>query len=478
MKSIVVEIKGKYAAILSDDGSVTKIRNHNYAVGQEVLLEKAGYQPKADNGLLLQEKEKGMIMNKLHITKKLAVCAACVVLLLLCSGTVAWAYTSPYSYVSLDVNPSIYYTLNRFDQVINVKAVNDDGKVILEKINISGLKYKSIEKAILSTVQEITKEGYFTRDYTQTVTGSAIQVPDSTNTGTNVVTGSAIQVPGSTNTVTGSAISIDGGIVITVSSGNAKLSHGLVKDIRKSVKDFVKENVVVEVSSVGLDRVKEARELGVTPGKLNLVEKLKKSAADPESIVIEEWLDKPVKVIMQEIKKNKKAAVTADETAEVKTQEDTDSGNTDIDKVKEEKKNTDKIDNKKVKKEKVKKEKDDKENITNSDKDKEDTIKSQDKKENVKSEKASDKIEKKELKKQSKEALKAKKEEEKEQKAETKDQKKYEKDTEKSQYSGDIKDEEEQDDQGNSNKSNGESYGKYKSSESSDSKSEKNPQHK
>ncbi len=493
MKSLVVEIKGKFAAVLSDDGSVIKVRNRNYAVGQEILLEKAAYQPKDGNesGLLLKEKEKGMIMNKLHLTKKLAVCAACVVILLLCSGTVAWAYTSPYSYVSLDVNPSIYYTLNRFDQVINVKAVNDDGKIILEKIKIAGLKHKSIEKAILTTVERISKEGYFTRNNTQAVTGSAIEIPNSTNTEAKVITGSAI--------------SIDGGIVITVSSGNAKLSHGLVKDIRKTVKDFVKENkenVEVEVSSVGLERVKEAKELGVTPGKLNLVEKLKQSAADPNSINMEEWLDKPVKDIMKEIKKNRKAADSTARAASGSTEEQT-TGDDKSSAVNDssEKKNSEKSNNGKGNKEKSNKANDnkgksnkgksgksdkekynkekankeqsnkDKENKEKANYNKDDNENGQSDKDIVKNQKASDKSDKQALKKKSKEAAKVKKEEEKQEKMEEKDQNQNDKDENK--VKSQSKEENYQDE---SDKSDENSYRKSKNGESAKGNSGNNSQ--
>lgn len=56
--------------------------------------------------------------------------------------------------------------------------------------------------------------------------------------------------------------------------------------------------------------VAEARELGVTPGKLNLVEKLQASATDIEDINVEEWLTKSVKEIMKETKANRQAKKT------------------------------------------------------------------------------------------------------------------------------------------------------------------------
>lgn len=291
MKSVVVEIKGKFAAVLSDDGSIKKVKNRNYVIGQEIWP---------------VQREEVMKMKKLHITKKLAVCAASAAIMLFSSGVGVWAYTTPYSYVSLDVNPSIEYTLNRFERVIKVEAVNDDGQTILNEVDISDLNNKSIEDAILATVQQISEEGYFTGSNPEPVKATASEATETGETETATATASEA-VDSSTDAE--SVTSIDGGIVITVSSGNLKLSDKFVSEIREAVEGFVDETVEIQVTSVGLERVQEARALGVTPGKLNLVEKLKESASDPDSIAIEEWINKPVKDIMKEIKKNRETAV-------------------------------------------------------------------------------------------------------------------------------------------------------------------------
>jgi hypothetical protein len=276
------------AAILSDDGIVTKVKNKNYTIGQVIEMKN----------------------KKIHITKKLALGIASAAALFLTTGIGAWAYTTPYSYVSLDVNPSIEYTLNRFDRVIDVKAVNDDGQVIMDQIDISELDNKSIEDAILATVNQISQDGYFAT----AVTGSAIVVGgDTTNDNNDVdaVTGSAIDLD--TGNATDPVISIEGGIVITIANGNGEISEELANEIRDLVEDLVSDDVEVEVESVGYERVQKAKELGVTPGKLNLVEKLQASSTDPDSIIIEEWLNKPVKDIMKAIKENKKANPLNDE---------------------------------------------------------------------------------------------------------------------------------------------------------------------
>nr|WP_314466448.1 anti-sigma factor domain-containing protein [uncultured Clostridium sp.] len=312
MKSVVLEIKGKFAAVLSDDGSIKKVKNKNYMVGQEIWS---------------IQKEEDLKMKKLPITKKMALCASCAAIMLFSTGAGVWAYAAPYSYVSLDVNPSIEYTLNRLDRVIKVKAVNDDGQAILDELKLSDLKNKSIENAILATVQQISNEGYFKGSNSEPVTATASQAAEGSNktAGTvtataseaakngdetaEPVTATASQAMENSGTDTHWIKSIEGGIVITVSGGNRKISEKFVLEIREAVENLVDETVEVEVSSVGLERVQEARALGVTPGKLNLVEKLKASASDPASIVIEEWLNRPVKDIMKEIKNNRKTAV-------------------------------------------------------------------------------------------------------------------------------------------------------------------------
>lgn len=116
MKAVIVEIKGKYAAILAENGLVSKVRNRNYEIGQEIVLNN----------------------NKAKLIRMTAAAAAAIMIFV----TPAWAYLTPYSYVSLDVNPSFEFFVNRFDRVLTVKAFNDDGGEMSKDIDIDGLKTK------------------------------------------------------------------------------------------------------------------------------------------------------------------------------------------------------------------------------------------------------------------------------------------------------------------------------------------------
>lgn len=222
MKAVVVEIKDCAAAVLTDEGRVVRVKNHNYRVGQVIFMKQS--------------------MNRKIRFGAVAAAAACVMLLF---GGGAYAYYSPASYVSLDVNPSIEYVLNRFDRVLTVIGVNEDGQKFLKKIELEQLGNKKIEDAIAQTVKQLKEDGYFSGE--------------------------------------------DGGIVISASAKDLKKAEMLAKNLKtdadKAVDD---ENVTVEAFADGWNRVQEAQELGVTPGKLNLVEKLQDITGDAEKIDVED----------------------------------------------------------------------------------------------------------------------------------------------------------------------------------------------
>ena len=239
MKGIVVEINEKDAVILSDEGLFTKIKNKNYQIGQTVRIEK----------------------NKKLASKWIVGAASMAAALALCT-TGAFAYYTPTDYVSLDVNPSIEYSVNRFDRILDVKAVNDDGEAILSELD---LKNKTIKNGMKETLDQLIADGYLKDD------------PDS-------------------------------GVVITTSNDDMEEAEQLATELKQEVKTYLdtQDGIAAEVDSeaVGLDRVEEARDLGVTPGKLSLVEKLQESTNG--AISKEEWLAMPVKEINKAIKENRR----------------------------------------------------------------------------------------------------------------------------------------------------------------------------
>jgi hypothetical protein len=115
----------------------------------------------------------------------------------------------------------------------------------------------------------------------------------------------------------------DSGVVITTSNDDMDEAERLATDLKQEVKTYLDAqdsiDAEVDAEAVGLDRVEEARDLGVTPGKLNLVEKLQDSTSG--AISKEEWLAMPVKEINKAIKENRRLEKEKDK-GEAKAQED------------------------------------------------------------------------------------------------------------------------------------------------------------
>ncbi|MEG1988229.1 MAG: hypothetical protein RR035_03515, partial [Oscillibacter sp.] len=201
-------------------------------------------------------------MKQLHFTdsKRLPrLCAVALCAVLVCGlGVSAYAYMAPVSYVSMDVNPSIEYTLNRFDRVLSVQAVNEDGARVLQETE--NLKNKPIDEVIRLTLTEIAKEGYFDN-------------------------------------------SAAGGVVIATSGKESTSMETLAAHLQEVAAAQCAENnhtVSVEALSVNPQQRDEAKALGVSAGKLVLVQNMQAENPDAATIITEEWLQKSVREIMAE----------------------------------------------------------------------------------------------------------------------------------------------------------------------------------
>lgn len=138
MKAVIVEASGSMAVALREDGSFIKVQNKGYSIGDE-LVSKARI---------------------LQFPKQI-VAAACSALVILAGagGVGAYQWNSPYSYVTLDVNPSIEYSLNKFDKVIAVNGLNEAGNEIALSIGKS-IKNRDITQALEMTVNALNAEGF------------------------------------------------------------------------------------------------------------------------------------------------------------------------------------------------------------------------------------------------------------------------------------------------------------------------------
>lgn len=139
MKAVIVDLQGKYAAALDETGSVLRIPNAAYTVGQEIALHDV---PHA----------------RPNMRRRIAATAAAAVLVLgLGTGT---AYAIPYGTVSLDATPSLAYTVNCFNYVLDVKAENEAAEAVLSEVGKKNLRHRPITQAIETTVEQIREDGW------------------------------------------------------------------------------------------------------------------------------------------------------------------------------------------------------------------------------------------------------------------------------------------------------------------------------
>jgi ribosomal protein S8 len=266
MKAVIVEIKDGYAAVLTQDGGVSRIKNKNYAVGQEISINQ----------------------NKKYARWAATATASLAVLI----GAPAWAYMTPYSYVSIDVNPSVELTINRFNRVLEVNAVNDDGEKIVEQISLESLKHRDVSEAVENVLEELKDEGY---------------IVDGEEGGVVVAASSKTQEK--TDELKEKVKGVVEKEIKVKKSGDEKSNEDEdVESEEHEDSEDSEEGIEVEIIGVGQEKVEEAKVRGVTPGKMNLVIKLQESAEDPDDINVDEWLEKPVKDIMKATKENKKQA--------------------------------------------------------------------------------------------------------------------------------------------------------------------------
>lgn len=142
MKAVVLETRGREAAVLAMDGGVY-IVNGKYNVGETIDYREA----------------------KRPSARQWAAAAAAMVVLLGASAGL-WVDRNyvAYAEVSLDVNPSIVYTVNRRDRVLGVRAVNEDAKGIVESLEQDGIRFATLTDAVDRTMALLEDEGYLNEE--------------------------------------------------------------------------------------------------------------------------------------------------------------------------------------------------------------------------------------------------------------------------------------------------------------------------
>lgn len=143
MKAVIVDRNGNDAVALRDDGQFVKLKNEQYEIGQQITI-----QPQT-----------------IRFPKQAAIAACAALVILAGSGFGRYTWSTPISYVSLDVNPSIAYSLNEFNRVIAVSGMNDEGIAVVDAMG-SSLQNADITTALTITVEQLSTDAYLDTENT------------------------------------------------------------------------------------------------------------------------------------------------------------------------------------------------------------------------------------------------------------------------------------------------------------------------
>ena len=142
MKAVVLETRGKEAAVLVKDGTV-RIVHGSYSVGDSIEYNESSWP-------------------RLHYWA--AAAAAAVVAIGLSAGLWVDRNYITYAEVSLDVNPSIVYSINKRDRVLSVQAANEDAETIVEQLKQDSIRFTPLSEAVEKTMDALEDEGYLSED--------------------------------------------------------------------------------------------------------------------------------------------------------------------------------------------------------------------------------------------------------------------------------------------------------------------------
>lgn len=205
---------------------------------------------------------------KIMNIRKLAIAASMAIVLIGGSSGAYAYYQTPVKYLSLDINPSVELGVNAFDKVVQAEAYNEDGEVILEGVDVIG---SDVTAAVSALVSSAADNGYVAEDGSTVI--SVTSETDDAEAAEEIET-----------------------------AAEAGVDEAL--DETGETADVIKDNVALE-------RRDAARELGITPGKLNLINKL---IAVDSTATVDQYKDASVKEIMKTIKANRKGTATTPDT--------------------------------------------------------------------------------------------------------------------------------------------------------------------
>lgn len=246
MRGIIAEIDGSKMIVIAKNGDFIRCKKlPNYNIGDEITIPR---------------------VNMTIVYKRMtAVAASFLIFAMLSSGV--YAYYTPYSYVSVDINPSLELSVNRFDKVIGVHAFNEDAEKVIKATD--KIKNKGIDNALEKIINTASEQGYLQNEESNSV-------------------------------------------MIVVSSSNKKEEAILSDKVSKASTEalsHLSSNYEVILEKTQLENYKKIKKNNISPGKVILASEFKEVKPDIDE---EQIITMPLQQVIKQIEKKDDNAIKPD----------------------------------------------------------------------------------------------------------------------------------------------------------------------
>lgn len=229
MKGIVVERNDDKCVLLLSDGTFRTVKTTD--------------EPQIGTVLYINAQHSAAFCLK----KTASMVAAMLIVAFLGWGAYSW--TIPVQYINIDINPSVELAVNRYDRIIRMTPLNDDGERLLASVH---LQMQKVDKGVHTVIETAKDLGY---------------------------------------------LADEKDVLISVSSSDSELSQKTQEEIKNKVTQ--EAEVLVFNSTEHEQSVHD----GLSPGKKHIIGKVIESGTN---LTEEELATVPVKDLMLRVKENKK----------------------------------------------------------------------------------------------------------------------------------------------------------------------------
>ena len=267
MKGIIVDFDGRYAVVVNDKGDFKRVYNNfpGLQIGDEVDISK----PAVPSSWTMS------------LSKSWGTVAAAFLIFFFVAGYTALDYLKPVTFVTLDINPSVEISLNRYSRVLDVLAINTDGVALVQdKENYRNMK---IEEVIDLLLKRAISQDYLS-DPDSTIMFAVSNIRDAVSPELDErlleAAETGLKRPESETETT------------------PEVPNMMTLNIEEPTATVISTGVKILVENTTIEKHKEAQGMNMSQGKLLMYEKLKEYKPDTK---VDDIKEVSVSKILREI---------------------------------------------------------------------------------------------------------------------------------------------------------------------------------